>query len=79
MPVGGVLVTCQHDHGRSEASAIACARANAWDGFAELLAAEDLPVRPLDVWRFREKGATTHRERLGLITGVDVVLARVRT
>ena len=54
----------------------ACARAYGWDGFAELLAAEDLPVRPLDIWRFFEKAPSTHLERLGVITGMDVVSTR---
>jgi hypothetical protein len=34
---GRVLETCQHNNGRSEAAAIACAREHRWDGFAELL------------------------------------------
>jgi hypothetical protein len=61
-------------HGRSEAAAIACAREHRWDGFAELLVDDDAPIRPLDVWRFRDERGTTHLERLGVITGVDVVL-----
>jgi len=76
---GRVLATCEHDHGRSDAGAIACARSNGWDGFAELLVDGDRPIRPLDVWRLREKSGTTHSESIGAITGVDVVFTRPRS
>jgi hypothetical protein len=52
------------------------ARTHGWDGFAELLAAEYLPVRPLDLWRFHEKRAPTHIERLGITTGVAAEVQR---
>jgi hypothetical protein len=76
---GRVLETCQHDHGRSDAGAIACARTHGWDGFAELLVADDAPIRPLDVWRFRDERGTTHLQALGVITGADAVLTRTRS
>jgi hypothetical protein len=76
---GRVRQTCPHDHGRSDAGAIACARTHGWDGFAELLVADDAPVRPLDVWRFRDDRGTTHLQSLGFITGAAVVLTRPRS
>jgi hypothetical protein len=48
-------------------------------GFAELLVTDDAPVRANDVWRFWTQCPKTRLKSLGVITGVDVVLARPRS